>query len=166
MRLRKTFSFAGKARKSLIEALAALHDLEGALTELGHFTADTQPPSMFVHEIEDMVHNVGLNCAVLSLISVPHADELLSCLLSDGRAELIQSSFPEETAARIRLFGGVNAFNHGDLRLAQQCVDEFLEKQAPHKDEPWQRRGWRKVANILADVMAIQQDKEKDLSGR
>jgi hypothetical protein len=150
-----------KARKSLIEALAALHDLEGALTELGHFTADTQPPSMFVHEIEDMVHNVGLNCALLSLISVPHADELLSRLLSDGRAELIQSSFPEETAARIRLLGGVNAFNHGDLRLAQQCVDEFLEKQAPHEDEPWQRRGWRKVANILADVMAIQQDKEK-----
>ena len=150
-------------RKSLIEALGALHNFEEALAELDQFTDDAQPPSMFVHEIEDLVHNAGLNCALLSLISVPHADEFLSQLLSNGRAELIQSTFPEETATRIRLLGGVNAYNHGNLDQARQCVDEFLEKQFSYEDESPQRRGWRKVGNILADIMAIQQDKEKGL---
>ena len=73
------------ARVSLIEVLAAVHDLEGALAELDRFTADAQPPSMFVREIEEVVHNVGLNCTFLSLIGFPQADKLLSQLLSQRK---------------------------------------------------------------------------------
>ena len=80
-------------RKSLIDALVALNDLKSALTELDRFAADARPPSMFIREIEDLVHNAGLHCALLSLMSFPHADEMLSRLLSDGRAGLIERHF-------------------------------------------------------------------------
>ena len=84
---------------------------------------------------------------------------------SDGRVDLIESSFPEETVARIRLLSGMNAFHNGDLRLARQCVADFLEEQARHEESSQQRRGWRRLANMLSDVLAIQQDKEKGVLG-
>ena len=64
----------------------------------------------------------------------PRVDESLSRLLSDGRAELIERSYPGETAARIRLLRGIDAFNHGDLARAQQFVGKFTEYCAFSQD--------------------------------
>lgn len=148
------------ARESLIEALAAQQDMEGALAELNRFAADAKPPSMFIREIEDLVHNTGYLSAFLSLAGAPGADELLSLLLSDGRKEVIQSSFKDKTAARIDLLSGVSAFQRGDINLARKCADKFLEK-APSGEMLSTEEGWRRLAHILADATAIQQDKEK-----
>jgi hypothetical protein len=138
--------------------------MNDALLELDRFIADAQPASMFVHVIEDLVHNVGVNCAWMSLARAPQAGDLLSRLLADGRAELIQRSFPEEKAARIRLLCGMNAFNHGELQRARQYVNEFLEKQTSDEGDSSERRGWRRLANVMADCLAIEQDKTKGIA--
>ena len=152
------------ARNSLIEALAAEHDMEEALAELGHFIADTRPPSMFVREIQELVHNTGYNSALLSLVGIPGAEELLARLLSDGRAELVQSAYPGEVAARIRLLCGVNAFHHGDLSLARKYADKFLGKHVVREDQALPAQGWGKLARILADSIAIRENKGEGLA--
>ena len=152
------------ARNSLIEALAAEHDMEEALTELGHFIADTRPPSMFVREIQEVLHNTGYSSALLSLAGIPQAEELLARLLSDGRAELVQSAYPGEVAARIRLLCGVNAFHHGDLSLARKYADEFLETHALHEGQAPPAQGWGRLARILADGIAIRENKGEGLA--
>lgn len=157
--IQETMQARAVARNSLIEALTAQHDIEAALAEVGPFTADTRPPSMFVREIQELVHNTGYTSALLSLIGIPHAEELLASLLSDGRAELVQSAYPGEVAARIRLLCGVNAFHNGDLSLASKYADEFLDKHATREGQTAQEQGWGKVARILADGIAIRENK-------
>ena len=141
----ETMQVRAMARNSLIEALAAQQEMEEALAELGHFIAETRPPSMFVREIQELVHNTGYSSALLSLAGIPHAEELLARLLSDGRAELVQSAYPGEVAARIRLLCGVNAFHHGDLSLARKYADGFLEKHAMHEGQNIVRAGLGQV---------------------
>lgn len=126
---------------------------------MDRFTADARPQSMFVRETQQLVHNAGLHCAVLSIKSVPHADELLSRLLSDGRAELIEPSYPGETSARIRLLRGVEAFNQGDLAQAQRPADKFMERCASYQDLSEQQKAWLKIANLFIDVLAVERGK-------
>jgi len=66
------------AQLRAIEALAVQHDMNGALAELARFTADAQPPSVFVREIQDMLHNTGYSAALFSLVDLPGAAELLA----------------------------------------------------------------------------------------
>lgn len=119
-----------KACRSLIEALAVQDDMKGALTELGRFTADAQPLSVFVREIQNMLHNTGCSAALFSLTDLPGAAELLAVLLSDGRADLVCASYPGETADRTGLLCGVNSFHQGDLPAARERVEEFLQGQS------------------------------------
>lgn len=160
----ETMQTRAMARNLLIEALVAQHDMEEALAELGHFIADTQPPSMFVREIQELMHNTGYNSALLSLLGIPRAEELLAGLLSDGRAELVQSTYPGEVAARIRLLRGVNALHRSDLSLARKYADEFLEKRVMLEDQTPPEQGWCKLARILADGIAIRENKGERLA--
>jgi hypothetical protein len=59
------------------------------------------------------------------------AARVLSRLLADGRAELIEGSFPSDIAARVRLLRGGDAFNQGDLDLAKRLTGEFLGGPLP-----------------------------------
>ena len=147
------------ARKMLIEALAVQYELDAALAELDRFIADAQPPSMYVQEFEYLIHNVGLNCALLSWIRSPIAAELLSRLLSGGRAELVQQCFPKEAAARVWLLRGVDALHSDDLGLAEECVDKFRLQggNSLPTDEP-RRAEWH-IANVLDDALAIEKDR-------
>jgi hypothetical protein len=161
--IQETMQVRAMARRSLIEALAAEHDIEEALAELDRFTADTQPPSMFVREIQELVHNTGYSSALFSLVGIPSADELLARLLSDGRAEMVQSAYPGQIATRIRLLCGVNAFHRSDLALARKYVGEFLETEASSDDEASPEWGWRRLARILADRIGIRENKGERL---
>ena len=155
----QTWQIRCEGRRLLIESLVIMEDIDSALEELDRFTIDARPQSMFVRETQQLVHNAGLGCAVLAIRSLPHADELLSRLLSDGRAELIERSYPGETAARIRLLRSVNAFNQGDLANAQQFADEFIEHYPSQEDLSEQQQGWLKITNLLIDVLAVERGK-------
>jgi tetratricopeptide (TPR) repeat protein len=150
------------ARKFLIEALAVLDDFGGALKELEQFNADTQSNSLFVREIEDLVHNVGLYLAGRSLGGSPLAKSLLTRLLRDDWVRLIERSFPAEAVSRIRLLSGVNYFNCGDLHLARQRVDEFLGNSALDPEYSPQREGWRKFGATFAGILAAEQRRSRD----
>jgi hypothetical protein len=69
---------------------AVQHDMNGALAELVRFTADAQPASVFVREIQDMLHNTGYSAALFSLADLPGAAERPA----DGRADLVRASYP------------------------------------------------------------------------
>jgi hypothetical protein len=145
-----------KARKFLIEALAVQHDMNEALAELGRFTADAQPPAMFVREIQDMLHNTGYSTALFSIVDLPGAAELLAALLADGRAGLVRASYPGETADRISLLCGVNSFHQQDLPAARQHLEEFLHGQSRLAAQTTAQTGWRKLARLLADAIVVQ----------
>lgn len=149
------------ARKMLIEALTVQHELGAALAELDRFIDEAQPPSMYVQEFEYLIHNVGLSCALLSWMRFPIAAQLLSRLLSGGRAELVQRAFPGGGATRVQLLRGVDAFHGGELDLAGERVDEFRRRDGnePHASEPPQWAGWRNIANVLDDALAIEKDR-------
>jgi hypothetical protein len=142
-----------KVRVALIEALAVQYDMKGALAELPRFTADAQPSSVFVREIHDMLHNTGCSAALFSLAGSPGAAELLAALLADGRADLIRASYPGETADRIGLLCGVNSFHQGDLSVARERVEEYLQGQNCTEAETAAQEGWRKLARLLADAV-------------
>lgn len=108
---------------------------------------------MFVREIQQLVHNAGLHCAPLSFRSFPHVDKLLSRLLSDGRAELIERSYQGENAARIHLLRGIDAFNQGDFARARQFVDKFMENCACSRNISEQQQAWLKLANVFIDIL-------------
>lgn len=155
----RTLQMRVEGRRVLIESLLLLEDVDSALEELDRFTADARPQSMFVRETQQLVHNAGLHCAVLTIRNFLRADELLSRLLSDGRAELIERLYPGETAARIRLLRGVDAFNQGDLEQAQQFADEFMEYCPSYGDLSEQQQAWLKIANLFIDVLAVERGK-------
>jgi hypothetical protein len=148
-----------EVRRLLIESLVHLGDIDDALAELDHFTEDARPLSMFVRETESLVHNTGLHCAPWSFDGFPRVDELLSRLLSDGRAELIERSYPGEKAARIRLLRGIDAFNHGDLVRGQRFADEFIKHCTSYGDLSGQQQGWLGIVNLFIDVLAVERGK-------
>ena len=82
-------------RMHLIEALIAEDRPEEALTELERFLAET-PPQMFAYEIKELVHTCGYQCLVASAAGNRAAARILSRLLADGRAELIEGSFSSD----------------------------------------------------------------------
>lgn len=127
-----------------------------ALAELGHFTADAQPPSVFIREIQDMLHNTGYSAALFSLVDLPGAAEPLAALLADGRAGLVRASYPGETADRIGLLCGVNSFHQGDLPAAREHLKEFLHGQSRLAAETTAQPGRRKLARFLADAIVVQ----------
>jgi hypothetical protein len=149
-----------KVRRSLIEALAVQHDMKEALAELGRFTADTQPPSVFVREIQDMLHNTGFAAALFSMTYLPGTAELLAALLSDGRAGLVRASYPGETADRVGLLCGVSSFHQGDLPAACERLEEFLRCQSRCESGATAQQGWRKLAGLLADAIVARKDKK------
>lgn len=57
----------------LIEALTVQGELDAALAELDRFIADASPASLHVREFEYLMHNVGINCAVLGWARSPMA---------------------------------------------------------------------------------------------
>jgi hypothetical protein len=146
------------ARMHLIEALIAEDRPEEALTELGCFISET-PPQMFAYEIKELVHASGYQCLVASVAGRRAAATLLSRLLADGRAELIESSCSPDIAARVRLLRGADAFNHGDLDLAKRLTDEFLADRSQREDGSARRDDWRKTARVLAGAIAAARDK-------
>lgn len=142
------------ARRLLIEALANEHDVQGALAELDRFVADAQPPTVFVFDIQEMLHNTGLCAGVYSLVDVPSAPELLSALLADGRADLVRARYPGEIADRIGLLVGVDALNRGDYSTAREHVEAFVQSQTGSSGtETRQQQGWRQFAEAAADAI-------------
>jgi hypothetical protein len=85
-------------------------------------------------------------------------------LLADGRAELIEGSFSSETAARIRLLRGGDAFNKGDLDLAKRLTDESLADRPEQEGGSVRQDGWRKAAGILVGAIAAAMDKAAGLA--
>lgn len=149
-----------KVRRLLVEALASERDMEGAYAELGRFTSETQPPSVFVHDIQEMLHNAGFCAALYSLVDAPSAADLLSGLLADGRAELVRSSYPGETANRIGLLLGVNALNQEDFSTAREQVEAFVQGQPSSEPETDQQRGWRQFAECVANAIVSRESGE------
>jgi hypothetical protein len=149
------------ARKILIEALAVQRELDAALAEFDRFIADAQPPSMYVRDFEYLIHNVGLNCAFLGWLGFRLAPDLLSRLLSDDRAELVQRAFPGDGTTRVRLLCGADALHHGDLDVARKCVAEFRVRvgNASRAGESQKWVGWCSIANVLEDALAIEKDR-------
>lgn len=145
------------ARTLLIEALIAENRPEEALTELERFIAET-PPQMFAYEIKELVHTSGYQCLVASVAGSRTAARVLSRLLADGRAELIEGSFPD-VAARILLLRGGDAFNQGDLDLAKRLTDEFLADRSQRENGSMRKDGWRITASALAGAIAAARDK-------
>ena len=145
-------------RTLLIEALIAEDRPQEALTELEHFFAET-PPQMFAYETKELVHTCGYQCLVASAAGNRAAARILSRLLADGRAELIEGSFPSDVTARVRLLRGGDAFNQGDLDLAKRLTDEFLADRSQRGDGSAPGDGWRKTAGILAGAIAAARDK-------
>ncbi|HEX3960222.1 MAG TPA: hypothetical protein VHZ03_26890 [Trebonia sp.] len=145
-----------KTRRALIEALTVQRDMEEALAELGRFTAETQPLSMFIRETQDMVHNTGFTAALYSMAGDPGAAELLTALLADDRASLVRASYPGETADRISLLCGVNSFHQGDLGAGREHLEEFLHGQSRADAVTTASAGWRKLARYLADAITAQ----------
>jgi hypothetical protein len=146
------------ARMHLIEALIAEARPEEALTEMEHFIAET-PPQMFAYEIKELVHTSGYQCLVSSVAGSTAAARVLSRLLADGRAELIEGSFSPDIAAKVRLMRGGDAFNKGDLDLAKRLTDEFLAEHPQREDGSARRDGWRITASALAGAIAAARDK-------
>lgn len=147
-------------RASLVEALATQRDIAGALAELDRFIADVPFPRMYIREVMHLVHDTGYLCALLSLAGVPLADELLTRLLADGRADLVQAAYPGETSDRVDLLAGVNALNQGSLSLASRRASEFLERQAAHGGLARQIDGWRELGRTLADSVTTHRAKD------
>jgi tetratricopeptide (TPR) repeat protein len=145
-------------RIPLIEALIAEGRPREALKELECFIAET-PPQMFAYEIKELVHNSGYQCLLASLAGDRAAARVLSRLLADGRAELIDGAFSSETAARIRLLRGGDAFNQGHLDLAQRLTDESMADRSQREGGSVQRDGWQNAAGRLAGAIAAARDK-------
>jgi hypothetical protein len=146
-------------RRLLIEALIGEDRLEDVLTELERFIDEAQPPQMFAYEIQELVHNVGCQCMLASVAGSRAAARVLSRLLADGRAELIEGSSSPDIAARVRLLRGGDAFNQGDLDLAKRLTDEFLADHSQREDGSVRKDGWRQTASILAGAIATARDK-------
>lgn len=125
------------------------------------FTEDTRSSSLFAREIMKLVHNVGYLAARYSLIGVPRADELLARLLSDDRAETVRSAYPGQTADRVTLLAGVDAYHHGDLSAARERAACFLESHARSGAQTAQEEGWDDLARVLADAIAARQGSAK-----
>lgn len=146
------------ARMLLVEALIAEDRHEEAFAELECFIAET-PPRMFAYEIKELVHTAGYQCMIASIFGRRAAAPILSRLLADGRAGLIESSFSPDIAARVRLLRGVDAFNQGDLKLAKRLTDEFLADRSRREDGSVQTGAWRKTASTLIGAIAAARDK-------
>jgi hypothetical protein len=149
------------ARKVLVEALTMTGDLEAALAEFDRFVADAQPPSLYVRELEYLVHNVGMKCVLLGWAKVPKAAEMLSRLLSDGRAELVRHAFPGQGEARVSLLCGVQALHRGDLKAVRMHVGDFrsLDHKAFRGAGPQKVRFWYSLAGVLNDVLDVDNDR-------
>jgi len=149
-----------QARKMLVEAHATRAEFAVATREFRYFIEEAQPSSVHIREIEYLIHNVGLACATGSLfLREPLAGSLLSLLLADGRAELVEQNFPGRQALRVRFLQGVEAFQRRDLARAEQHISEFFEKAADFTAGSEQWAGWCGVANVLRDATAIERDK-------
>lgn len=149
-----------QARKLLIEAHATRSEFAAAAQEFRYFIEDAQPPSIHVSEIEYLVENAGLACATGILFQrQPFAGTLLSLLLANGRAELVEEYYPGRQALHVRFLRGVEAFQRRDLDQAEQYINEFFERPADFTDDSEQWAGWWSVTQVLRDAMVIERDK-------
>jgi len=139
-------------RRRLIEALAHMGDLVAAARELNTFLKEAQPPIFFVREIQGLVHDAGLVCAGLSIAWKNRlAAYLLTRMLSNGNAELIEVTYPGEIAARIRVLRAADALALGQLERARQYWETAVSGFSLHGDSSQQSQAWKTFADILAD---------------
>jgi len=75
--------------------------------------------------------------------------------------DAVERAFPGDGATRAGLLRGVNALHSGDLDLAGRCLEEFRSRDgaSSRMSEPRQWSGWRSVANVLDDALAIEKAK-------
>jgi hypothetical protein len=141
-----------EARRRLIEALAHMGDLNTAGAELNTFLKEAQPPTLFIREIQGLVHNAGLVCAGLSIAwKNPLSAYLLTRMLSNGNAELIEVTYPGEIAARIRLLRAADALALGQLEQAHQNLEIAANGLAQHASSSAQSQAWKTFADILRE---------------
>lgn len=141
-----------EARRRLIEALAHMGDLNAACAELDTFLKEAQPPTLFIREIQGLVHNAGLVCAGLSIAwKNPLAAYLLTRMLSNGNAELIEVTYPGEIAARIRMLRAADALALGQLEQAHQHLEIAANGLSQPASSSGQIQAWKTFADILRE---------------
>jgi hypothetical protein len=147
------------ARKLYIEALTVEGDVAEAIAELDRFSDDTRPPTLFVREIEELVHNVGYICMLQCLSGATEEAGLLARLLADGRAELIDRHFSGVENLRLDLLRGANALNNGDLDTAWRYVSGFTDRYIEPEDILKRGYGWDQAADWLAGSTVAEKGK-------
>ena len=141
-----------QARRLLILALADMEDLDAARTELNTFLKEAQPPTFFIREIQALVHDAGLACAGLSISwKSPLAAYLLTRMLSNGNAELIEATYPGEIAARIRLLRAADTLALGQLEQASQHLEIAANGLSQSGSPSAQSQAWTTFANIIRE---------------
>jgi len=139
-----------EARRILVEALLWTDNLAAASTELDTLLREAQPPAFFVRQLQQVIHNAGLRCAWLAIVSkIPEAVNLLAQMLDGGNADLIEAAYPGETAARIRLLRAADSLAAGDVTRAGQYMDSAAEEFSRQASSA-QRQAWIGLTTILA----------------
>ena len=141
-----------EARRRLIEALAHIGDLNAASRELNTFLKEARPPTFFIREIHGLLHGAGLFCAGVSIAWKNRlAAYLLTQMLSNGNAELIEETYPGEIAARTRLLRAADALAQGQLEHARRHLETAVSGLSRHGSSSQQSQAWRTFADLLAE---------------
>ena len=129
-------------RRLLIESLTAQRRWSEATTEFQHLKGIFGPSAMHHDVVADLVHNVGMHCA-LSMWTT--TDDAATALLSDVTAWPIihaaQEHVSPEYRARLRLLTAIKDLACGD----DEAADDFLRTYAPAElsgGKAAERRGW------------------------
>jgi len=119
---------------------------------LNTFLKEAQPPTFFVREIHGLLHGAGLVCAGVSIAWKNRlAAYLLTQMLGNGNAELIEETYPGEIAARTRVLRAADALAQGQLENARQYLETAMTGLSRHGSSSQQSQAWRTFADILAE---------------
>ncbi|MEV0325603.1 hypothetical protein AB0H63_04015 [Micromonospora echinospora] len=128
-------------RRLLIEALAAQHRWTDAAGEFDNVKSAFGPSVVHHDVVSDLVHNVGMHCALSMLLTADEAATgLLAAVVTWPVVRAAQGHVTDEYGARLRLLTAINDLANGD----QAAAEDFLFTHSPTElaDDPTERRGW------------------------
>ena len=128
-------------RRLLIESIAAQHRWSDATTEFEHLRAAFGPSAMHHDVVADLVHNVGMYCALFMLSATDDAaTDLLTAIITWSAVDVAQYYVTDEYRARIRLLTAIKDLAHED----RESAEEFLHSYSPAelRGNADERRGW------------------------
>lgn len=129
------------ARRLLIESLAAQHRWSNAATEFDQLKAAFGPSAMHHDVVSDLVHNVGMHCALSILLTIDEpAAQLLTDVVTWPAARVAHGYVTAEYQARMRLLTAIKDLARGDHVSAEKFLCSY--SPADLRSDEAESRGW------------------------